>query len=446
MAKWGILTSFKDNPLMQALFSTLMDRFEPFESSPHLAVAVSGGADSMALVLLTQEWVSARGGKVTALAVDHQLRSESGQEAHQVLKWLTDLGISTELLCWEDPKPTTRIQERARRARYNLLENWCTSHKVRHLLTAHHEGDQWETMMQRLTRGSGIQGLRGIQAARCRSFGRLLRPLLEVNKVDLIHYLEQRGQAYIQDPSNENLKFERVRWRQERKKYEKMGYTTDKITQIRQDACEKFVILESFMSQWILKNLEVSTYGYISLDWKAWVLLSREQKHYLMKKILRSMALGDKEVHYPTPLKILDHIIDRLTGEVKGDRKAITIGGCYIVKREHQLLITRESRPLKPIVITGKFCRWDRFIVEFMNDRFEGLSIEPLGTKRAIEWMNSGLIRQHMQDLPSYVLASLPCIVRQDDVLLLHNLPTNMESSLSVRLCCYLGRYIYQAT
>lgn len=422
MAKWGILTSFKDNASMDAHFSILMNKFEPFEPCPHLAVAVSGGADSMALVLLTHNWVIARDGKVTALIVDHQLRPESGEEALQVLKWLRDLGITAEILRWEDPKPRTRIQERARRARYNLLEEWCLTHNVRYLLTAHHEGDQWETIMQRLTRGSGIQGLRGIQAAVSRPFGQIIRPLLETKKEGLIHFLKQQGQAYVQDPSNENLKFERVRWRLERDKYEKQGYTTDKLSQIRQEACNKFDDLESFMTLWISKHSEISPYGYISLDWDAWLLLSREQKHYLMKKSLRAMALNDKEVHYPTPLKVLDHIIDQLTGKDKTVKKAITIGSCYIVKRGEKLLITRECRPLTSMLITDRSCRWDRFVIEFKENRFEGLTIEPLGIKRAIHSMNSGLIKEHLQDLPSYVLAGLPCIVSKDEILLLHNL------------------------
>src|SRR5215472_14255742 len=131
-------------PLSDEELAVRLDRLGAFERRPRLAVAVSGGADSMALALSAAAWARHRGGAITALTVDHRLRPESTGEARQVGAWLTARGIAHETLVWEGPHPTGDIQAAARTARYRLLEAWCAQHGVLHLLTAHHREDQAE--------------------------------------------------------------------------------------------------------------------------------------------------------------------------------------------------------------------------------------------------------------------------------------------------------------
>src|SRR5512144_2076204 len=118
-----------------------MEEFAPFESSPHLAVAVSGGADSMALGLLAHDWAVARGGRVTALTVDHGLRPASAKEAAQVGSWMSACGIEHHILCWPGAKPASAVQNAARVARYRLLRQWCRQAGVLHLVLGHHADD-----------------------------------------------------------------------------------------------------------------------------------------------------------------------------------------------------------------------------------------------------------------------------------------------------------------
>src|SRR5512144_1702125 len=155
-----------------------MEELAPFESSPHLAVAVSGGADSMALGLLAHDWAVARGGRVTALTVDHGLRPASAKEAAVVGSWMSACGIEHHVLRWRGEKPASAVQNAARIARYRLLCEWCRQANVMHLLLGHHSGDQSETILHRLVRGSGIFGLAGISPLVETSEVRLLRPLL----------------------------------------------------------------------------------------------------------------------------------------------------------------------------------------------------------------------------------------------------------------------------
>lgn len=180
----------------------------------HVAVAVSGGADSMALALLAHDWAAKRNIRVSAFTVDHGLRPESAQEARQVARWLKAANIPCRILTWRGAKPAANRQEAAREARYGLLRDACAKAGIGHLLLAHHREDQAETLLLRALRGSGVDGLAAMQAARAldRDFI-LLRPLLDVPKADLVATLRKRGQAWIEDPSNANPAFARVRVR-----------------------------------------------------------------------------------------------------------------------------------------------------------------------------------------------------------------------------------------
>ncbi len=195
----------------------------PFEARPRLAVAVSGGADSLALCLLAQGWAAARGGEVLALTVDHGLRPDSAAEARQVAAWLSVRKISHRTLRWPGPKPATGIQAAARAARYGLLLGACREAGALHLLLGHHRGDQWETMVMRSRRHGDPGDPRQVAAtapgtwmmAPCleTADGRLLRPLLDFEAPELRHFLAACGQPWLEDPSNADPRFERVRVR-----------------------------------------------------------------------------------------------------------------------------------------------------------------------------------------------------------------------------------------
>ena len=187
----------------------------PFEDRPVVAAAVSGGADSMALALLLHRWTRARGGEVLALTIDHRLRPESSAEARQVAAWLADRGIAHRSLVWKRSAggPGSALQARAREERYRLLAGWCRRRGVLHLALAHHAGDQAETVLMRLARGAGLDGLAGMAASLAREGVRLIRPLLLIDPRRLRASLAAAGQDWIEDPSNRDERFERIRWR-----------------------------------------------------------------------------------------------------------------------------------------------------------------------------------------------------------------------------------------
>ena len=174
------------------------------------------GAIRWRLPLLAHEWAGARQGRVLALIVDHGLRPESGGEARATRRaagYARHRSGDAGVVGREAVRP--RLQQAAREARYRLLFEACRRHGILHLLTAHHADDQAETVAMRAARESGPDGLAGMAALVEHRDARLLRPLLAVPRARLTATLQARGVEWIDDPSNEDRRFERVRVRQD---------------------------------------------------------------------------------------------------------------------------------------------------------------------------------------------------------------------------------------
>lgn len=197
---------------------SLLDRFrndldDLITPGTRFGVAVSGGPDSLSLLLLA---AAARPGEVEAATVDHCLRAESREEADMVAGVCQRLGVPHSVLTvrWGE-KPATAVQERARRERYRLLGYWAEERGLGALATGHHADDQAETFLMRLNRGAGVRGLAGMRrrSVAAGTVVRLARPLLSWRRTELEQVCTDGGVAAIADPSNEDSRFERVRIR-----------------------------------------------------------------------------------------------------------------------------------------------------------------------------------------------------------------------------------------
>lgn len=202
-----------EQPVTQGEFASLMEQIGPVgpdEAAHPLCIAVSGGGDSMALALLARRWRR----NVLALVVDHALRSESAEEAAVTCQRLAALDIPSRQLTLGPLKPGG-MQQRAREARFDMLETACVEAGGSVLLVAHHEADQEETLWMRQERGSGPRGLCGMAARTVRGRIMLLRPLLGIRPERLRETLRQAGVVWCEDPSNQNRRFRRVQVRQD---------------------------------------------------------------------------------------------------------------------------------------------------------------------------------------------------------------------------------------
>jgi tRNA(Ile)-lysidine synthase len=194
-------------------FAAAMARLGPFEPAPLLAVAVSGGADSLALAILADAWARACGGSVLGLVVDHGLRPEAADEAQLTQQTLTACGIAARVLRLEGLAHGPALAERARAARYEALIDACAAAGALHLLLGHHAADQAETIALRVLRGSAAAGLAGMAALVELASVRLLRPLLGSSPGALRAVLCARGINWVEDPSNQDTHAQRARLR-----------------------------------------------------------------------------------------------------------------------------------------------------------------------------------------------------------------------------------------
>ena len=182
-----------------------------FAAPQKIVAAVSGGPDSLALLLMLHQLY---GEAVIAITVDHGLRAESAEEARYVGAICAARGIPHHVLHWKGEKPVANIQAAARAARYALLRDWCVRHDIFWVASAHHADDQAETLLMRLQRGTGLAGLSGIRLVRSLGDGvRLVRPLLQLRRASLIAYVADAGLKAVDDPSNQDSRYKRVQVR-----------------------------------------------------------------------------------------------------------------------------------------------------------------------------------------------------------------------------------------
>jgi tRNA(Ile)-lysidine synthase len=210
--------------------------FAGLEAAPALLLAVSGGPDSLALMLLAARWAALGGMGMPRLhvaTVDHGLRPKARMEAEGVAAAAAALGLPHTILTWTGSKPKTRIQERAREARYALLGAHAREIGAAHLLTGHHADDQAETILFRLGRGSGPGGLAGMRRESPAAPGvTLTRPLLGLTKAQLTRICQEAGHAFVDDPSNHDLSYARVRLRAEHEAAKRLGLDTPTLVRL----------------------------------------------------------------------------------------------------------------------------------------------------------------------------------------------------------------------
>ncbi|MSP82809.1 MAG: tRNA lysidine(34) synthetase TilS [Alphaproteobacteria bacterium] len=311
-----------------------MAPFAPFERPPTLAVATSGGGDSLALCLLAAEWAAERGGAAFSLIVDHGLRPESRAEADGVAARLAGTGICAVVLPWLDRKPATGIQAAARVARYRLLMAWCRDHRVLHLLLGHQRDDQIETFVMRRRRRSGPIGLAAMRPVVERDHVRILRPCLALPGARLRATLRARGWTWVEDPSNQDPRFERVRVRRE------LAASPDATLPASVAAAERARhALCADVTALLAANARFDPAGCVSLT-ALWRYADAATREATLRRVL--MAVGGRDrPPGPAALARLDRGMNR--------DGAWTLAGCLIQSRGGRAVIRREARPRAPL-------------------------------------------------------------------------------------------------
>jgi len=284
---------------------------------------------------LAHRWAGAYGGLVTALIVDHGLRSESGAEAREVAAWLTQRGIRHHILIWQGHKPPTAIQAAAREARYALLAGWCREAGVLHLLLGHHRDDQAETVALRAARRSGPDGLAGMAAVREIAGLRLLRPLLSVPKERLLATLRAAGQAWIDDPSNRAPRFARTHLRQ------RPPAAVDAAGRAEVNA-EARAALDRRTAAWLAASARIDPAGFVTWPRDT---LAEAPPEIARRALQQALAVvGGQE--YPPRRARQGRLLEALLAAPACPGR--TLAGCRILAWGDDLLICREPAAIAP--------------------------------------------------------------------------------------------------
>ena len=314
----------------------LFDAFEKdFNIQKRFIVAVSGGPDSLALAFLTKLYSVKHKLQCKYFIVDHKLREESTSEAIKVKKILNTYNIKSEILTWYGKKPTKNIQSQARKKRYNLLFSKCKKLKISNLVVGHHLDDLFENFFIRMIRGSGLKGLVSLEKNTKVASINLIRPLLDLEKKDLEFISKYVFNFFVNDPSNKNTKFKRIKIRNIISEFKNIGLDKDKL----------------FLT---LKNLKKSNQAltfYIEQNKKLNSFLSKNNRELILNKfvfnhphevVFRSLSdslkiIGNK--YNFTRGKKIDLILEKIK---KNTLKKETLAGCVIKKVNQTIIITKE--------------------------------------------------------------------------------------------------------
>jgi tRNA(Ile)-lysidine synthase len=361
-------------PVGAGEFEAIMRGFAPFENAPRIAVAVSGGPDSMALALLLAEWAKARRGKVVALTVDHGLRRESHAEAKQVGRWLGKSGIEHAILHWPAGKPAANIQSLARAARYRLLEEWSREQGILHCALGHQLEDQAETFVLRLARGSGLDGLAGMPTIRESAGLRWIRPLLAIPRARIFPTLLARSQDFARDPSNRNRRFARVRVRDASTALAEAGITVARIALAVRNLARARRALEADVAGCLAESVSLFPEGYARLDLERYMRAAQEVQLRVLARLLGAVGGGGV-----TPrLERLSALHNWLCGRKHAATAGRTLARCRIMVSGTQVLLVRETVEFGPALtlVPGEAAHWDgRFLFRRRQARIRRGSI-----------------------------------------------------------------------
>ncbi|MFD2647272.1 tRNA lysidine(34) synthetase TilS [Devosia albogilva] len=336
---------------------TLARLFAPVADEPAIGLAVSGGADSLALMLLAHRWASSGSApRLVVYSVDHRLRPEAAAEVAMVLEIAQRLGMEARGLTWTDTKPTTGLQEAARTARYRLIGEAMAADGATVLLTAHHRSDQAETVLMRLAHGSGVEGLKGI-AALSRVVGvRVFRPFLDVDREALRRVVVEAGITPAADPSNTDSSYERVRWRQLMPHLAELGLDADTLAGFAERMAETDQVLTQLADAAFSELVLLDGFGAARIEQDRFVALGAAVGTRVLGRVLNIVGGRQK----PRALGQ----VERLRAQIAGGSlpRSTTLCGCVVRLKDAAVAVAREpgrSLPPDAVLAPGGELVWD---------------------------------------------------------------------------------------
>jgi len=332
--------TIQSDEMIHLTFEKFFQKYTIFNHIPPVAIAVSGGPDSMSLL---QAMSKTYLGNIFILCVNHGLRKSVQSEIDKIEKWVksqNNNNLSFHVLNWQGDKPNSAIMEAARFARYDLLAQFCEENNVIDLFVGHHQDDQAETFLMRLINGSGIDGLAAIQEKQPYKNITIYRPFLSHSKQDLIQYCDRNEIPYSLDPSNENNKYLRPRLRQCMEILEGEGLTSKRLANTAKRMARGRKALETMTLQAINETLVEELPNKVTLEFKNLKKYPEEIGFRVLKNYIENFRPTET---YHVRMEKLEDLFESLWLK-PNEFKPRTLGGCKIsiTKNSEILLIEKE--------------------------------------------------------------------------------------------------------
>ena len=297
-------------------------------SDQKLAVAVSGGVDSVCLLC----WIAQLRKDVVCLHVNHGLRANADIETEYVKDLCNKLGVSCQIFYWKGEKPVAGLEAAAREARYKLMTDFCIENGIDAILVAHHADDQIETFLMNLGRGSGLYGLSAMRPVSWRNGVKIVRPLLKVHRAELKKYCDDNGIKYFMDEMNDDPHYTRVRIRQNRHLLsEKLGISDDRILLAIENLGRIRDTLDSEVENYIAQVLDERR----ALFSDSFLF---DQAPDVRLKFLGTLIQRIGGDEYQPRLNSLSNALDKLKTDCK-----FTLGHCTIRRLGQRILVVPEG-------------------------------------------------------------------------------------------------------
>lgn len=358
-----------------------------------IGVAVSGGGDSTALLSLLHSASKGQDAKLFAASVDHGLRAGARDEAKRAGTRAAALGISHEILDWRGWDGQGNLQARARAARYSLLADWARENDIPVVALGHTLDDQAETVLMRLSRSAGVDGLAGMSARRVDRGVTFVRPLLTVRRDALRTYLTRQGLDWDEDPSNQDPQFDRIKVRALADQLQSAGLSPEALGTVAQNMQDAKAALN-----WQVARLADVACNVVDGDIVIQMAHLRDVPEDILRRLMLSAVTWVARLDYPPRRRaVLDAITDVQAG------KSASLGGCLLVQRKGQLHICREYKAVQQLSCAfGEIWdgRWRMFGPESQAPLIQRALGED-GLADCPDWRDTGRPRESLLASPS---------------------------------------------
>ena len=366
-------------------FEHSLSKFNLSEKS--FGVAVSGGSDSVALVILLSTWADKNKKKLFVVTVDHGLRSAAADEAIYVKKLCLKNNIQHKILKIESDV-SGNVQAWARENRYRVISEWANKNRIKSIFLGHTLEDQAETVLLRLGRGSGVDGLAAMQSQSFRENIKWLRPLLNIQRNDLREFLKFENVAFIDDPSNDDTKYYRIKIRNFLTKTNEFGLNAKRLTETADRMAQARDVLNQVAFEFAKKHILITKIGSLSVDLLSFHKQLPETKFRVLSYSVKWVAGS----HYGARAKTLEKALkDSIDG------KARTCNGCMLTRNDGKLHIFREYNAVKNSSLINGI--WDNRWSAPENSQVRACGLD--GLHQIEDWQSCNLPKQAIISMPT---------------------------------------------